>query len=340
MSQETSGVSRREFVKSGGAVIGTLAVAGPAAMPSRADETKEGEPVRVPQVVLGRTGAKVGQLGVGCAYFQRKRVTPEDVAKTLHRALELGINYLDTAPNYGSPETGFAEEKMGLVMPEIRGKVFLVTKTEDATYDGTWKLLRQSMKRLRTDRFDLVHLHNFGMQEWWADPKQAFGEKGAMAALREAKKQGVVRFIGASGHVHPARFHAALDSGEIDVLMNAVNFVTRHTYDFEHKVWSRAQAANLGLVAMKVLGGAKDQERGGFQLPQEHYELAIRYALSVPGISVAVIGMENIPEVEKAARTVAQARPFSPEESLKVARLGLELSARKEWQAPYGTPLT
>ena len=62
-----------------------------------------------------------------------------------------------------------------------------------------------------------------------------------MAALREAKKQGVVRFIGASGHVHPTRFHEALDSGEIDVLMNAVNFVVQHTYDFEHKVWSRAQ---------------------------------------------------------------------------------------------------
>ena len=63
-----------------------------------------------------------------------------------------------------------------------------------------------------------------------------------MAALREAKKQGVVRFIGASGHLHPTRFHEALDSGEIDVLMNAVNFVVQHTYDFEHKVWSRARS--------------------------------------------------------------------------------------------------
>jgi|GEM_PF-3429293 len=81
-----------------------------------------------------------------------------------------------------------------------------------------------------------------------------FGDRGAMGALREAKKQGVVRFIGASGHVHPTRFHEALDSGEIDVLMNAVNFVVQHTYDFEHKVWSRARSLNVGLVAMKVLG--------------------------------------------------------------------------------------
>ena len=171
---------------------------------------------------------------------------------------------------------------MGPAIAEIRDKVFLVTKTEEPTYEGTWKLLRQSLKRMRTDRLDLVHLHNFGDEKLWGDPKLVFGDNGAVAALREAKRQGVVRFIGASGHLHPTRFHEALDSGEIDVLMNAVNFVVRHTYDFEHKVWSRARHMNLGLVAMKVLGGAA-REQGGFKLDEKHYEQAIRYALSVPG---------------------------------------------------------
>ena len=81
-------------------------------------------------------------------YFQRKPVTPDDVRATLHRAVELGVNYLDTAPTYGNPETGFAEEKMGPAIAEIRDKVFLVTKTEEPTYEGTWKLLRQSLKRM------------------------------------------------------------------------------------------------------------------------------------------------------------------------------------------------
>ena len=193
-------------------------------------------------MVLGRTGARVSRLGIGCAYFQRKRVSPDDVTTTLHRAIELGVNYLDTAPDYGNTETGFAEEKMGPGIRELRDRFFLVTKTEQTTYDGTWKLLKQSMKRMQTDRIDLVHLHNFGDEKQWGDHKLVFGDHGAMAALREAKKQGVVRFIGASGHLHPTRFHEALDSGEIDVLMNAVNFVVQHTYDFEHKVWSRARA--------------------------------------------------------------------------------------------------
>ena len=224
---------------------------------SQAAAADASKAVTVPQVVLGRTGAKVSRLGIGCAYFQRKHVTPDDVTATLHRAIELGVNYLDTAPVYGNPETGFAEVKMGPgASRELRDKFFLVTKTEEPTYEGTWKLLKQSMERMQTDRIDLVHLHNFGDEKMWGDRKLVFGDRGAMGALREAKKQGVVQFIGASGHLHPTRFHEALDSGEIDVLMNAVNFVVQHTYDFEHKVWSRAQSLNVGLVAMKVLGGA------------------------------------------------------------------------------------
>ncbi len=227
---------------------------------------------------------------------------------------------------------------MGPAIAEIRDKVFLVTKTEEPTYEGTWKLLKQSLKRMRTDRLDLVHLHNFGDEKLWGDRKLVFGDRGAMGALREAKRQGVVRFIGASGHLHPTRFHEALDSGEIDVLMNAVNFVVQHTYDFEHKVWSRARHMNVGLVAMKVLGGAA-REQGGFKIDEKHYEKAIRYALSIPGIAVAVIGLENIAELEKAASVVARASPLSPEESLDLARIGLDLAGTAEWKTAYGTPL-
>ncbi len=339
MSHQSHAFSRRDFVKGGSFLLGGLAASsasGPAAPGALADPPAD---LKVPDSVLGRTGARVSRLGIGCAYFQRKPVTPDDVRATLHRALELGINYLDTAPTYGNSETGFAEEKMGPAIAEIRDKVFLVTKTEEPSYEGTWKLLKQSLKRMRTDRIDLVHLHNFGDEKIWGDHKLVFGDHGAMEALREAKRQGVVRFIGASGHLHPTRFHRALDSGEIDVLMNAVNFVVQHTYDFEHKVWSRARHMKLGLVAMKVLGGAA-RDQGGFKIDEKHYEKAIRYALSIPGIAVAVIGLENIAELEKAASVVARANPLSPEESLDLARIGLDLAGTADWKTAYGAPLT
>jgi predicted aldo/keto reductase-like oxidoreductase len=120
--------------------------------------------------------------------------------------------------------------------------------------------------------------------------------------------------------------------------MNAVNFVVQHTYDFEHKVWSRARHMNVGLVAMKVLRGAA-RDQGGFKLDEKHYEKAIRYALSIPGIAVAVIGLENIAELEKAASVVARVQPLSTEESLDLARTRLDLAGTPEWKTAYGTPL-
>lgn len=320
-------ISRRDFVKAG-AVLGGTALAATAG----ADDAPAA--TTVPHVVLGRTGAKVSRLGIGCAYFQREKLTPDDVGATIRRALELGVNYLDTAPSYGN-----AEQKMGPTVKEVRDKVFLVTKTQESTYDGTWKSLKASLERLQTDRIDLVHIHNFGDERAWSDPKLIFSDKGTLGALREAKRQGVVRFIGASGHLHPSRFHEALDTGEIDVLMNAVNFIVRHTYDFEHKLWSRARRMNLGLVAMKVLGGAKRPD-GGFRMDEKHYDQAVRYALSIPGLSVAVMGLESVAELEKAAATVAAYKPFSPDEEQEIARLGLQLAASPEWKTAYGAPLT
>lgn len=328
-------VSRRDFVKGTGAVLGGAAALGLSGGASAADSGK----LRVPQVELGRTGAQVSRLGIGCAWFQREHVGPEDVRRTLERALELDVNYLDVAPNYGNEKVGFSEEKMGPAVKDLRDDVFLVTKTEEPTYEGTWKLLRQSMDRLQTDRFDLVHLHNFGHEPRFPDLELTLSDKGALGALREAKEKGVVRFIGASGHLHPSRFHEVLDTGEIDVLMNAVNFVVQHTYDFEDKVWARARRENVGLVAMKVLGGAGAGRRG-FRLPKEHYENAIRYALSIPGMHCAVIGIENVSELEQAARAVADARPLTDDEAHQLARLGLKLAGQKAWKTAYGTPVT
>src|SRR4051812_3839063 len=91
MESTSSSLSRRDFVRTGSVVLGNLAVASHVSQASAADVSKG---VTVPQVVLGRTGAKVSRLGIGCAYFQRKHVTPDDVTATLRRAIELGVNYL------------------------------------------------------------------------------------------------------------------------------------------------------------------------------------------------------------------------------------------------------
>ena len=333
MSSDSAFVTRRGFLK------GTaLAASGLALAAGTGAAAQEAPAVRVPTAMLGRTGVEVSRLGIGCAPFQRPHLTIDDVRATLFRALDLGVTYLDVAPNYGV-KGNFSEEKMGPTIKEIRDKVFLVTKTEEPTYEGVWKSLRLSMERMQTDHLDLVHLHNFGNESRFEDLPAVFGDQGALGALREARKQGVIRFIGATGHLYPSRFHKALDTGEIDVLMNAVNFVSQHVYDFESKVWARAHLDNVGLVAMKVLGG----EAGGgkrFRIPAEHYEMAIRYSLSIPGCACSVIGCENIAELEQAARVVAGSQPLTDEERVTLAKAGLELSTTEGWPTAYGNPLT
>ncbi len=321
-------VSRREFIRDAAVLTGGVAAV---------SSVHAQQAAKAPRAILGRTGVEVSRLGIGCAHFQRPNVTVDDVGAAMHRALELGIDYFDTAPNYGRGDH-FAETKMGPTVKEVRDRIFLVTKTEEPTYEGTWKLLRQSMERLQTDRLDLVHVHNFGMESRFEDLDFVFSDKGTLGALREARQQGVIRFIGASGHLYPSRFHKILDTGEIDVLMNAVNFVCQHVYDFEGKVWSRARDEDIGLVAMKVLGGAS----GGntFRMAKDHYESAVRYALSIPGCAVAVIGCENAKEIEEAAQAVAAAQPLTADERTRLAQLGQELATTQAWKAAYGEPLT
>ncbi len=325
-------VSRREFMRDAAVLTGGIAAASGPALAQASPE------IKVPTSVLGRTGVEVSRLGIGCAHFQRPQVTPDDVHAAMHRGLECGVTYFDTAPNYGRGEH-FAEVKMGPTVKEIRDRIFLVSKTEDPTYEGTWDLMRQSMDRLQTDHLDMVHVHNFGLESRFEDLDFVFSDKGTLGALREAKKQGVIRFIGASGHLYPSRFDKILDTGDVDVLMNAVNFVCRHVYDFETKVWERARKENIGLVAMKVLGGASGGDNT-FRLAKEHYEIAVRYSLSIPGCAVSVIGCLDANEVETAARTVATAKPFTDEERTHVAALGQEMATNASWKAPYGEPLT
>lgn len=336
MTNHRSPMTRRQFLIGSLAGTGLLATSafGFTNFPRGAEMIPAGS---IPTTTLGRTGETVSIMGIGCAPFQAEHITPEHVREVFDRCRELGINYLDVAPNYGNADRGFSEEKMGPALQGIREDFFLVTKTEEPTRGGTWRLLEQSMNRMQTDYLDLVHIHNFGWEDRFPDVQKVLGKDGTLEALQEAQEQGVIRFIGASGHLYPSRFHAALDTGKIDVLMNAVNFVVRHSYDFEHKVWARARQENLGLVAMKVLGGSGG---AGFRLPEQYYKQAIRYALSIPEVTTAVIGIQNLDELAQAAQVVGNFQPLTDEESRELATIGLRLAGTSEWEAAYGDPVT
>lgn len=289
----------------------------------------------MPHSPLGRTGALVSKIGIGCNPFGRDNTDQSKVTRIVDKALDMGINYMDTAPNYFAGES---ERRLGRALRGKRDKAFIATKTEEYSYEGTWRLLRESLQHMQTDYIDLVHLHNLGHPKRWPDLDFAFSERGAMGALREARERGVVRFIGATGHIHPSRFHYAIDSGEIDVLMNAVNFVNQHTYDFENKIWSRALQENIGLVSMKVFGGANGN---GFRLPMEDYENALRYTLSLNGLNTAVIGINTMEQLDQLLETFPRVDALSEDEFLALAQHGLDLiKTDAKWKAAHGLPIT
>jgi len=156
--------------------------------------------------------------------------------------------------------------------------------------------------------------------------------------LLKQKKAGKARFVGISGHNRPGRFPRFLNSGEVDVLLTVVNFVDRHTYNFEGDVLPVARKNNVGVVAMKVFGGARKMNYGDPnalpQLDVEHLELAVRYALCTPGVATLNIGMHNVQQLRKNVEMVKRFKTLSPEELARCTALGKRLAT--EWGEHFG----
>ncbi len=261
----------------------------------------------MPKRVLGKTGVELPILGFGTA-ATGLRLSMQQAVQLYETAYLEGITYFDTAPEFAG--YGQAQIQLSHVLKHVRRQIFLVTKCFEPDGERALRLLERSLRELGTDYADLVFVHSVGDDKM--DPRTVFSKSGTYAALMKAKALGLTRFVGLSGHNRPSRFLFAVRHFDIDVLLNAVNFVDRHTYNFEEHVWSAAARANIGLIAMKVFGGAKHPAPSTVshsQMPAEYRDMAFRYALSQPQVSCAVIGMATHQELEENLR---RARTFSP----------------------------
>jgi predicted aldo/keto reductase-like oxidoreductase len=151
--------------------------------------------------------------------------------------------------------------------------------------------------------------------------------------LLKAKREGLTRFVGISGHCRPGRFVRILNEFDIDVMMNAVNFVDRHTYNFEQQVWPIAKHQNVGLVAMKVFGGPEGKAMSS-KMPVQYIPQAVRYALSLPGAAAAVLGMSSREELHQNVGLARDYKPLTAEEQAGLDKIGTEMA--KEWGARFG----
>jgi uncharacterized protein len=304
-------LTRREFIKESAAGVGGVVV-GAAAL--------DAKPGLLPQRVLGRTKQRVSLVGFGLAPLGSDNTSFAEAERIVNGAIDLGITYLDVAPNYGN-----AEAKLKAVLAHRRAEVFLVTKVEPdrPTRAGVQTQIEEALRRMGTDRIDAVHIHNLG--DW--DMAQVLGPDGALAGLKEARKRGLIRFIGTSGHMRPARFARAIDSGDIDLTMNALNFADRHNYDFEGQVLPSARRHGTAVVAMKVLGGSKEWRYDGRTQANfaAFHERAIRYALRLP-IACAVIGFNTVEEARQAVEVARRYRPLPAADRAALVEEGRRLA--------------
>ena len=252
---------------------------------------------------LGKTGLEVGVLGIGTSPLGAKGVSQNEVNNVIAAAADYGVNYLDTAPIYNQ-----AERRLGPALKGKRDKFVLVTKVEATSkQDATWQV-KESLQKTRAEYFDLVHVHNVGRTDRFPSLDILLGDDGALAGLEDLKRQGLIKHVGMTCHLRPRRALPILRSGRVEVVMAAVNCIDRHIYDFEGTVFSEAAERGVGIVAMKILGGT--QGDGAILSDEPHYGRSVRYALGIPGLSVAIMGMKSVAELDKAVKTVNAFKPL------------------------------
>src|SRR5262249_40692123 len=281
--------SRRDFIRAGAA--GTALLLGNT-LPSWG----ESGAAKLPQRVLGKTGVNVPILGLGTVAVGN--VAEETKALALiNRAIDLGVTYIDTAPARTriAVMTGYhkAQSYLKAVLKERRKEVFIVTKCLETDGDKTIALLKKNLDELGVEQVDLAYTHSIGHAVYDFDALVA--DNGPMAALERAKKDGRTRGVGITGHNRPEKFAKVIARRDIDVMMNAVNIVDRHTYAFEDVVWPLARQKNIGLAAMKVYGGGIQ----ACKMPADLRQASFRFAQSVAGVALTVIGMGSQKELEE-----------------------------------------
>ena len=300
--------SRRKF-------LGSLAAGGAAGanlpwLTNLAAATEGGLPHRT----LGRTGAKVSILAFGCGSRFLMYKDEDKALAVLNHAIDLGIDYLDTAYGYGD---GASETRVGKVMATRRKEVWLATKILDRTRDAFLARLEGCLKRLQTDHVDLLHIHNLGKADALAKIE---APDGALKGLLEAKEQKMARFIGMTSHTDGPTMALAIERHPLDCVQMALN--PSGNGSFEKTALVAANKKKLGVIAMKVFG--QDNLIGTEPGKTDPVSL-MRFALSLP-ITTAVSGM---PEVEMLERNVALGRTFSPLSAMDMMRLREELSVSR-----------
>ena len=316
------GLERRDLLKLGAAAAAGL-VAGRLGAAETAAPKGGGLPYNprtadaMPTRNLGKTGFRVGVFSLGGQAAIEKAENDAVAVPIIERALDLGVNYVDTSARYGG-EARWSGRYFGQVMAKRRSEAFLATKTHDRTRDGSLKLLETSLKLLQTSHVDLWQLHAMSTMD---DVEKVTAKGGALEAFREAREQRLVRFLGLTGHTDPGVLAEAIRRFPFDVILMAVNAADPHHLPFGSELLSLAVEREMGIVGMKIPARGRilagyvppppEQQRGAIKATRAgtlSMPEAMRYVLSLP-VSTVIVGCDSVAQLEE---NVAIARSFTP----------------------------
>jgi uncharacterized protein len=292
--------TRRQFLELTVATVVTAGIGEPA--PS-AQATSD-----MPYRTLGRTGEKVSVIGIGGYHLGKPNLGPQESIRIIRSALDEGVNFLDNCWDYNNGES---EIRMGQALRDgYRKKAFLMTKIDGRNKLTATKQLDESLKRLGTDRIDLLQFHEIIRE---SDADRVFATGGALEAVLEAQKAGKVRYIGFTGHKSP-EIHlkmlatASAHDFKFDAVQMPLNVMDHHFSSFEAMVLPVLVRQNIGVLGMKPMGDP-------FILQSKTVSAVecLQYAMNLP-TSVVITGCDSMSILQQALDAARSFRPLKQEQ--------------------------
>ncbi|WKZ33442.1 MAG: aldo/keto reductase [Thermodesulfobacteriota bacterium] len=257
----------------------------------------------IPKRKFGRTGAEVTILGLGGEGVLRTFGKEKEADALINAALDLGINYMESARAYSGSESYF-----GLSLRERRDKVFLASKSHARDKKGALEHLGETLRNMKTDYLDLWYIHDVRTPD---DVSRIFAPGGALEAFIEARDKGLVKHIGVTGHQDPAVIKACLEAFDFDAVLVPVNPAEPFYKCFVDEIVPVASAKDTAIAGMKVY------MKGLFQAPKR---LLLSYALTQP-ISTAVVGCDNTDQLTENAEAASAFQPLKLKEARRFSQM-------------------
>jgi aryl-alcohol dehydrogenase-like predicted oxidoreductase len=280
---------------------------------------------------LGSTGEMVSAVGVG-GFHLGESIDEALAMRIVRAALDEGITFLDNSWDYND---GRSEERMGKALRDgYRERAFLMTKVDGRTRSAAAEQLDESLRRLQTDRIDLVQVHEVIRRD---DAERVFAEGGALEALQQARAAGKVRYVGFTGHKDPdVHLHmldvAAAHDFRFDAVQLPLNVMDAHFRSFERLVLPRLVAEGAAVLGMKSLASGAILETGAVTAME-----CLQYALDLP-TSVVITGLESMDDLEQALEAVRTFAPLEPEVRRELLQRTAHLAGEGASE-PYKTTL-